>query len=110
MSKMLKNGPIKFSEPVKKKEPEKLIDYDSFTVTPYKPNRMKVDVAHGESRFPEGSEPPSSEKYDADGNNIQHQERIVKKNTTDIKKPSMNEIMRESSLGNPKKHDGKKRR
>ena len=109
--KLRKKGPIKFSDPKKDKEPEKLINYSSFRVKAVKPNKIKLNVDHGEDRYPPESKPPSSKKYDEQGNYIKHQERIIKTEKTNNKMPSLNNLMRENALGNPSKYNkyGKKK-
>jgi len=108
MPKIRHRGSIKYSEPTDIEKPDKLIDTDDLHIERQKPNRVKLGIEEGETRFPPESVAPNKRKYDEKGRYVKHQKSVQKKKE-ERKVPSMTEIMKNSSLSNPyrKKNGGK---
>lgn len=99
-----KNNGNTFSHPVRKREPEKLIDYGPAS-TPngaiplpfdHKPNKVKLNVDFGEDRFPPESKPSNDSKS------------AGPKNTKRTEKSLMN-LSKDNAMSNRWHKHGKKR-
>lgn len=95
------DGPAKHSYP-RKKEMEKLIDYNNLAYPMKRPNKVKLSISDGESRFPAEAKVPNYKKYDENGNYIKHKVPNKPKNP-EASGVSALSIMRNMSLSNPAK-------
>jgi len=103
MPKIRRRGPIRYSEATGIDKPKKLIDTDKIDVIRQKPNRVKLGIEEGETRFPPEAIAPNKRKYDEKGRYIKHKNDFTKKkeDSDERKEPSMVEAMKNTSLSNP---------
>ena len=105
-----KSGSSRHTIPDPPPENKAKIDYKSLKYK-IKDPRVKIHVDFGEERFPPGAEMPESKKYDEDGNYVKQDVVATEKKEKSKKMPSysMIEVMKENSLSNPKKNNGRKK-
>jgi hypothetical protein len=101
----LHDGPIDFTAPDRTTKPEKFIDYDKVENEGGKPNKVKMGIKHGESRFPAEAKVPNYKKYDDKGNYVKH--KLKMKTKPNGNSASTAAVVRRSLLSNPVK--GKKK-
>ena len=80
-------------------KPDKLLDYDDIEAPKRKPNRVKLGIEEGESRFPPEAVAPNKKKYNEKGEYVKHKDVVKKKK--EHSEPSMGKVMREAALSNP---------
>lgn len=103
-----KSGSARASRPEPKHKNEMRLDYNAIQPKKYA-NTAKTGIDFGEERFPPDAKVPNKRKYDENGNYIKHKETLKKSKEDKVKDPSINNLMRENSLSNPKRENGKKR-
>lgn len=105
MSKILKSGPIKYSEPSKPLEAPRMIEYEKLE-TPTYSNTANLDIDEGEQRFPQDAKVPNKKKYSENGNYVKN--RLPKKKKDDPSRTveSMGAAMRGMALSNKFKKNG----
>lgn len=100
------DGPARHTYP-RKKETEKLIDYQNLEMPKLRPNMVKLGIDEGEDRFPPEAKVPNYKKYDANGNYIKHKLPTKKENKGMAGKSAIS-IARDMSLSNPMTKRGRK--
>lgn len=98
---MKKRGPIKYSMPTRPTKTEPLIDTKKIRPKRYKPNRVKLGIKEGESRFPAESIVENSKKYNEKGEYIKHKDEYEKRNPAPM--PGALKIAKGLALSNPHK-------
>lgn len=100
--KTYKRGPIKYSMPDRPTKTEPLVDTRKVKPKQYKPNRVKLGIKHGESRFPQEAVAPNKRKYNEKGEYIRHKNESEPK-IKGSKEPGSIKISKEMALSNPNK-------